>query len=84
MATDIDAFYRDHAGPVYGYLVALSRNRSLAEDLMHDTFVKAGRSLGGYRGGSPRAWLFAIARSVFVDEMRRSRPGHRSARAWRR
>ena len=41
---------------------------------MQDTFVKATRALGGYRGGNPRAWLFAIARSVFIDDLRRRRP----------
>lgn len=68
---DIETFYRDHAGAVLAFLVSLSRDRTLAEDLMQDTFVKATRSLGGYRGGSPRAWLFAIARSTFIDHTRR-------------
>ena len=38
---------------------------------MQDTFIKATRALGGYRGGSPKAWLFAIARTVFLDDLRR-------------
>jgi RNA polymerase sigma-70 factor (ECF subfamily) len=68
---DIEDFYRAHAGAVFSYLVSLCRDRSLAEDLMQDTFIRATRSLGGYRGGSPRAWLFAIARTVFLDETRK-------------
>lgn len=40
---------------------------------MQDTFVKATRSMGGYRGGNPRSWLFSIARSVFIDDTRRRR-----------
>jgi RNA polymerase sigma-70 factor, ECF subfamily len=70
----IEQFYRDHARDVLAYLVWLTRDPERAEDLMHDTFVKATRSLGGYRGGSPRSWLFAIARSVFLDDTRRRRP----------
>jgi RNA polymerase sigma-70 factor (ECF subfamily) len=38
---------------------------------MQDTFVRATRALGGYRGGSPKAWLFSIARTVFLDDTRR-------------
>lgn len=38
---------------------------------MQDTFVRATRALAGYRGGSPRAWLFAIARTTFLDDYRR-------------
>jgi RNA polymerase sigma factor (sigma-70 family) len=45
-----------------------------AEDLMQDTFARATRSLAGYRGGNPKSWLFAIARSVFIDDVRKHRP----------
>lgn len=38
---------------------------------MQDTFVRATRALAGYQGGSPRAWLFAIARTTFLDDYRR-------------
>lgn len=41
---------------------------------MQDTFTKATLAMGGYRGGSPKAWLFAIARNVFLDDVRRRRP----------
>ncbi len=76
MAQDdtIEHFYREHASSVYAFLVSLSRDRTWAEDLMHDTFAKATLALGGYRGGSPKAWLFAIARNVFLDDARRRRP----------
>jgi RNA polymerase sigma-70 factor (ECF subfamily) len=69
----IEDFYRAHANAVYAFLVSLCRDRIWAEDLMQDTFVKATRALGGYRGGNPRSWLFAIARSVFIDDTRRRR-----------
>jgi RNA polymerase sigma-70 factor (ECF subfamily) len=70
----IETFYRQHARAVFAFLLSLSRDRALAEDLAHDTFVKATRSLSGFRGGDPRAWLFTIARSVFIDHTRRRRP----------
>ena len=57
----------------YAFLVSLCRDPIWAEDLMQDTFVKATRSMGGYRGGNPRSWLFSIARSVFIDDTRRRR-----------
>jgi RNA polymerase sigma factor (sigma-70 family) len=70
-STTIEDFYRTHQRAVYGYLVALSRDRTWAEDLLQDTFIKASRSLAGYRGGDPRSWLFTVARSVFIDAVRR-------------
>jgi RNA polymerase sigma-70 factor, ECF subfamily len=70
----IETFYREHAKAVFAFLLSISRDRTLAEDLTHDTFVKATRSLAGFRGGDPRSWLFTIARSVFIDHTRRRRP----------
>lgn len=73
-ANPIERFYREHANAVYAFLVSLCRDPVWAEDLMQDTFVKATRSMGGYRGGAPRSWLFTIARSVFIDDTRKRRP----------
>jgi len=70
----IEDFYREHAPAVYAFLVSLCHDRTWAEDLMHDTFTKATMAMAGYRGGSPKAWLFAIARNVFLDDVRRRRP----------
>ena len=70
----IETFYRHHARAVFALLLSLSRDRALAEDLTQDTFIKATRSLSGFRGGDPKAWLFTIARSVFIDHTRRRRP----------
>lgn len=69
----IETFYRRHAGAVFAFLYSLSRDRALAEDLTQDTFVKATRAVAGFRGGDPRSWLFAIARSVFIDHTRKRR-----------
>lgn len=68
----IEEFYRAHAQAVRAFLISLSRDPHLADDLTQDTFIKATRALGGYRGGNPRSWLFSIARSVFIDAMRRT------------
>ena len=70
----IESFYRERGPAVYAFLVSLCRDRAWAEDLMQDTFTKATLAMGGYRGGNPKAWLFAIARNVFLDDARRNRP----------
>lgn len=70
----MEELYRAHAGVVLAFLTGLTRDRDEAEDLMQETFVRATRALGGYRGGSPRAWLLAIARTTFLDAVRRRVP----------
>lgn len=73
-APTIEDFYREHAMAVFAYCVSLCRDRIWAEDLMQETFVRATRAMGGYRGGNPRSWLYAIARTTFIDDTRKRRP----------
>jgi RNA polymerase sigma-70 factor, ECF subfamily len=62
----------EHLDDVYGYLVYLTRDRSLAEDLTADTFEKALRQWRRFdaRRGSARTWLCQIARTTALDWFR--------------
>jgi RNA polymerase sigma-70 factor (ECF subfamily) len=57
---------------VHRYLVFLTGNRAIAEDLTGETFEKAFRTWRRFdpRRGTPRAWLCRIARSVALDHFR--------------
>ena len=71
---------------VHRYLVFLTGNRSVAEDLTGETFEKAFRLWRRFdpRRGTPRAWLCQIARTTALDhfrsEARRRRREDRYAR----
>jgi RNA polymerase sigma-70 factor (ECF subfamily) len=71
---------------VHRYLVFLTGNRSLAEDLTGETFEKAFRVWRRFdpRRGTARAWLCGIARTTALDhfrsEERRRRREERYAR----
>ena len=58
--------------PVYRYLTLLTGDRTLAEDLAGETFERALRSWKRYdpRRGSPRTWLYRIARNAALDHLR--------------
>ena len=57
---------------LYGYLVKMARDRSLADDLLQLTFMKVHRSRGAYiRGADPLPWIYAIAHRTFIDDARR-------------
>jgi RNA polymerase sigma-70 factor (ECF subfamily) len=57
------------------YALALTRDRSSADDLVHDTAIKA---LIGQKSFVPgtnlAAWLFRIQRNEFISGLRRARP----------
>jgi RNA polymerase sigma factor (sigma-70 family) len=70
---DFDALYRDARNDVYAYAATLLRDRAAAEDVAAAAFERAYRRRGRFdsRKGSPRAWLFGIARNAALDELRR-------------
>jgi RNA polymerase sigma-70 factor (ECF subfamily) len=74
-ALDFDALYRESRDDVYAYAATLLRDRSAAEDVAAAAFERAYRRRGRYdaRRGTPRAWLFGIARNAALDELRRRR-----------
>ena len=74
-ALDFDALYRDARDDVFAYTATLLRDSAAAEDVTAQAFERAykRRSRFDARRGSPRAWLFGIARNAALDELRRRR-----------
>jgi RNA polymerase sigma-70 factor, ECF subfamily len=77
MPTDADlAFedlYRRNRDDVHAYAAGLLRDRSAAEDVTALAFERAYRRRCSFnpKRGTPRAWLFGIARNAALDELRR-------------
>lgn len=72
---DADAFrelYALVAPRLLGYLVKMARERTLAEDLLQQTFMKVHRARTAYvRGADPLPWIYSIAHRTFIDEARK-------------
>ena len=57
------------------YALSLTRNRDMADDLVHDTVVKALAGRQSFQTGTNlAAWLFRIQRNEFISGLRRLRP----------
>jgi len=68
----LDTLYQRHAQPLFGYLLNLTSDRGLAEEILQDTFVAAWRSAGAFEGrSSVKTWLFGIARRQAHNTLRR-------------
>ena len=52
-----------HLDGAYNLALYLTRDAVLSEDVVQDAVLRAFRSFGQFRGGSPRAWLFTIVRN---------------------
>ena len=60
-----------HQAAVYRFVRTLAAERGPAEDALQETFLAAWRSAAGFRGGSLRSWLLAIARHALYRQHRR-------------
>ncbi len=63
-----------HLDAAFGFARYLTRDPTAAEDLVQEAYLQAYRSFRSFRGGDPKAWLFAILRSAFLMQARRRRP----------
>jgi RNA polymerase sigma-70 factor, ECF subfamily len=70
-----DELFRESAADVHAYAISLLENRAAAEDVTALAFERLYRSRArlDHGRGTPRAWLFAIARNAALDELRRRR-----------
>ena len=73
-ASAIDRIYRRHRDQVYTLCLSLCGNREEAQDLLQETFVRACRGLGKFRGhASITTWLYRIAVNLAHDRARQHR-----------
>jgi RNA polymerase sigma-70 factor, ECF subfamily len=69
---DLEDVFRDHQRGVFAYLLRVTGDRALAEDLAQDVFLRALTSAAAFRReSSVRTWLFVIARNVLASYYRR-------------
>lgn len=72
---EIEQLYCQYKQDVYHYLLSLTRDPDLAEDLLSETFVNVISSLHTFQGKSSiKTWLFAIARNLWLTSLRKKRP----------
>ena len=74
---DLGAFedlVRAYQADVFRFAWHLTRDRTMAEDVTQDAFLRAFRFIRSYRGDSKfSSWLFRIARNCAMDAMRRQK-----------
>lgn len=70
----IEKLYILYKQDVYIYLLSLTHNPNLSEDLLSDTFVNAISSIENFKGqSSVKTWLFSIARNLWLQRIRKEK-----------
>jgi RNA polymerase sigma-70 factor (ECF subfamily) len=62
-AQEFNRLILPHLDGAYNLARYLTRDAVLSDDVVQDAMVRAFRAFAQFRGGSPRAWLFAIVRN---------------------
>ena len=69
----ICSWYEQYKNGLFRYALSITKDPFLAEDVLHDTFVKL--LSGGIRcaSGKEQAWLYRIARNLCYDQLRKAK-----------
>ncbi|WP_375463642.1 sigma-70 family RNA polymerase sigma factor [uncultured Methylobacterium sp.] len=72
-ARALRALYDLTAPKLYGVILRIQRDRSVAEDVLQDVYLRVWQAAGSYapESGRPMTWLCTIARNRAIDGIRR-------------
>ena len=70
---DFEEIYRRYFNDVFLYIRGLSGDESLAEEITSDTFFKALKNIGRFRGDCDiRVWLCQIAKNSYFSHLKKT------------
>ncbi len=74
MDREIKKLYESFSRDIYRYLLSLTRDATVAEDITSDVFISAIVSLPRFEGKSDiKTWLFSIARHKWYEHLRKTK-----------
>ena len=69
---DIEQLYNEYSKIVYKYLICLTHNKEIAEDLTQETFCKAIKHINNFQGKCKiSVWLCEIAKNLWLNELKK-------------
>jgi len=70
----IEKLYLQYKQGIYAYLISITHNPTLSEDLLQETFLKAIYSISNFEGSSSvKTWLFSISRHLWLQSLRKQK-----------
>jgi len=69
---NVEQIYQEQFDIVYRYLICLTHNKEIAEDLTQETFCKAIKNINNFQGKCKiSVWLCEIAKNLWFNELRK-------------
>lgn len=69
----IYSWYEQYKNGVYRYVLSITKDPHLAEDVLQDTFVKLLSGGVSLAPGKEQAWLYRVARNLCYDHYRKAK-----------
>ncbi len=80
MKIDFDDLYERFFKDVYLFVLAMSKDPHIAEEITQETFFKALKEARNFRGScSVKTWLCQIAKNLYISGTRKKKPVHSEA-----
>ncbi len=71
---DVESVYKEYFQDVYRYLLKLTSDKTLAEDLTSDTFFKVLKYKNSFKGNSQiKTWIIRIAKNNFLNYIKKNK-----------
>lgn len=71
---NFEEIYRKYFKDVYLYLLAVTRDSDIAEEITQETFFKAMKEIKNFKGNcSVKSWLCQIAKNLYIDQTRKKK-----------
>ena len=71
---EIEEIYMNYKDDIFYYLMSLTHDYALSEDLLSETFTSAIKGITNFKGNSSiRTWLFAMARNLWLLHLRNTK-----------
>lgn len=70
----MEEIYKEYSKKVYSYLLSLTNDESIAEELLQETFYKAVKNINKFRKESSlKTWLYTIAKNNWIDYCKKTK-----------
>lgn len=71
---DFESIYQQHGKTVYFFLLSMTRDESLSEELTQETMCRAIMNIGAFRGESKMSvWLCQIAKNLYFEWQKKNK-----------
>ena len=69
----ICSWYEQYKNGIYRYALSITKDACVAEDVLHDTFLKALSGKHAFAPEKAQAWFYRVARNLCYDYLRREK-----------